>query len=96
MSRWIRPRSDAYLSPSATERITAHGLADVERPVVPDPVVEVAPVDELEDQVVPPLVDAAVVDRDDVGMLERLGALGLAEEPLEHRRVLGQASGAGS
>ena len=41
----------------------------------------------------PALVEPAVVDRHDVRVLERLGVLGLAEEPLEQGRVLGQRPG---
>ncbi len=70
------------------DRLVGH-----ERAVETDPVVEVAPLDVLEDQVMPPLVEPPVVDRDDVRVVQRLGALGLADEPLEERRVLGQGPG---
>ncbi len=45
--------------------------------------VEVAALDILQDQVMPPLVDPPVENCDDTGMLQSLGAARLAQKPLE-------------
>ena len=73
--------------------MTTQSPRHAERAVALDVLVEIASRDVLEDQVVTALVDASIVDRDDVGMFERLGAPGLAQESLEERRSCGPASG---
>ena len=47
----------------------------------------------LEDQVVTPTIDPAIVDGHDVGMLECFRTPGLAQESLQQGRVAGQSPG---
>ena len=90
MSRWIKPRLAAYLSPAATLFTTEIASARLSGPCLLDVVVKIAAGDIFEHQVVPARVDPSIVDRHDVRVLERLGAAGLSQETLKQGRVLGQ------
>ena len=52
-----------------------------------------AAADQLHDQEDQALVAALVADRDDVGVAEHRGGAGLAGEPVDERRVVGQVLG---
>ena len=73
-SRWIKPRFAAYLSPPATLLTTEIASARLSGPCLLDVVVKIAAGDVFQHQVVPARVDPSIVDRHDVGVLERLGA----------------------
>src|SRR5262249_44618744 len=59
------------------------GLVHVQWAVPLDELVEIAPLHELQDEVMPALVQAPIVDRDDVGVFQGLRRAGLAQEALE-------------
>ena len=92
MSRWIKPLPAAYLSPPATLLTTETASATLSGPVPLDVVVKIAPRDVLQDQVMATLIDASIVDRHDVRVLERFGASRLPQETLEQGRVPGERS----
>ena len=55
-----------------------------------DEVLEGLPFEQLHDQIRLPLVLADVMNRADVGMVERRGRLGLASKPLQRLRIVGE------
>ena len=65
----------------------------VRRPAVPQRLVEPAPADVLHDVEVPPVVLAHPVDRDDIGVVQPAGGLGLAAEPRQVGRLAEQLQG---
>jgi len=64
-----------------------------EQRVRPDQRLEVAPIDEAHGQVQQAVRFAGVVDRNDVGMLERSGELRFADEPIPEPLVLRELGG---
>ena len=90
MSRWIRPRACRIAQSAGDAPDDRDRFGDSERSVALNVLVEVPTSDVLQHKVVSSLVDAAIEDRDDIGMLQGLGTPSLAKEPLEQRGVAGK------
>ena len=91
MSRWTTPRSWAYCRALPTSRVIWSAVVERELPLPSEPLPERLALGERHHVVEQAAGLSRVVEREDVGMLQRRGDLDLAEEPLaaEHRRQLG-------
>ena len=93
MSRCTMPARCAAVSPASTGSRTAKASADGQPAAGGEQVAQRAAAHQLHDQEHQALVAALVADPDDVGVAEHRRGAGLAGEPVDERRVVGQVLG---